>query len=392
MGEAAGTEEQELQDYLLRELISEGKLSYPVVQKIGGELITVTIKKNGPVVFLVTTTKNALHPENETRLLSLEVDDSQEQTKKVLSKVAQIIGMNAAKADIDFTPWHDFQRYLARGNRKVVVPFAEKLATMIPPKSVRLRRDFSQILTATKAHALLHRSHRDVNDRGEIVANIDHDYAVVAELMGNIVAEASGTKISQTMQATISAVEKATKNLPEDQGATSDKVGTLMKLDQSTAWWHLRSACTKGLIVNLETRRGQRGRYRVVADREVEKDEELLPSPRQVATYDAYVHTQPETVSDQEDDVCNTVCTDDCIREDDDPYAYASAYATACAKPLNGNGKVLPYARMHRMHAGTCQACDGKGCPTCRPREYGIGADPFDGLKDPSLRLKGDAA
>src|SRR6516165_10520986 len=124
------------------------------------------------------------------------------------------------------------------------------------------------------------------------------------------------------------AVEKATKNLPEDQGATSDKVGTLMKLDQSTAWWHLRSACTKGLIVNLETRRGQRGRYRVVADREVEKDEELLPSPRQVATYDAYVHTQPETVSDQEDDVCNTVCTDDCIREDDDPYAYASAYAT----------------------------------------------------------------
>jgi len=85
--------------------------------------------------------------------------------------------------------------------------------------------------------------------------------------MGNIVAEASGTKISQTMQDTLSAVEKATKNLPEDPGATSDKVGKLMKLDQSTAWRHLRSACTKGLIVNLETRKGQRGRYRIITSR-----------------------------------------------------------------------------------------------------------------------------
>ena len=49
--------------------------------------------------------------------------------------------------------------------------------------------------------------------------------------MGNIVAEASGTKISQTMQDTLSAVDKATKNLPEDPGATSDKVGKLMKLE-----------------------------------------------------------------------------------------------------------------------------------------------------------------
>ena len=72
MGEAGGAEEQSLQDYLLRELISEGSLRYPVVQKEkGGGLSTVVIEKNGPVAFLVTTTRNSLYPENETRLLSL---------------------------------------------------------------------------------------------------------------------------------------------------------------------------------------------------------------------------------------------------------------------------------------------------------------------------------
>jgi len=48
---------------------------------------------------------------------------------------------------------------------------------------------------------------------------------------------------------------------------------------------------------------------------------------------------------------------------------------------LNGNRKT------------SCQACDGKGCPTCRPRDYGIGdSDPFAILRDPRLPLKGDAA
>ena len=78
MGEASGAEEQELQDYLLRELMSEGRLIYPVVQKVGDELVTVNIEKNGPVAFQVTTTKAALHPENETRMISIDVDDSEE--------------------------------------------------------------------------------------------------------------------------------------------------------------------------------------------------------------------------------------------------------------------------------------------------------------------------
>ena len=39
MGEAAGTEQASFQDYLLRELMSEGRLRYPVPQKVGNDIV-----------------------------------------------------------------------------------------------------------------------------------------------------------------------------------------------------------------------------------------------------------------------------------------------------------------------------------------------------------------
>jgi hypothetical protein len=264
MGEASGADEQTLQDYLLRELMSEGRLRYPVVQKVEGVgLTTVIIEKNGPVAFMVTTTKAALNPENETRMLSLEVDDSAEQTRNVLAKVAHNIGMNAEREAINYEPWHAYQRWLVAGNRNVVVPYAAALSKLIPARSVRLRRDFAQVLLALKAHALLHRYQRPVDDRGQIIADIERDYQAVARLMGGIVAEASGAGISKEVQQTIDAVESATKGMPSDEGTTSDKIGKILKLDQSAAWRRLKVALNGGFIVNLETRPRQRGRYRV---------------------------------------------------------------------------------------------------------------------------------
>ena len=100
MGEAVATEEQSFQDYLLRELISEGRINHVTPQKIGDQITSVTIQKEGPVAFLVTTTKAKLHPENETRMLSLEIDDTERQTKNVLMKVAEVRGLNHPSSSI----------------------------------------------------------------------------------------------------------------------------------------------------------------------------------------------------------------------------------------------------------------------------------------------------
>src|SRR6476660_1825099 len=141
MGEAFNQEEVKFQDYLLRELMSEGVLRYHVPQKQhDGTMKTVTIEKHGPVAFMVTTTRNKLHPENETRMLSIEVDDSAEQTRRVMEMVAEIEGLNRQVAKPELKIWRDYQRWLAAGECRVYVPFARALVALITQtKSVRLR-------------------------------------------------------------------------------------------------------------------------------------------------------------------------------------------------------------------------------------------------------------
>ena len=283
MGEAAGVEEATLQDYLLRELISEGRLRYPVVQRVEAVgLVTTIIEKNGPVSFLVTTTKGQLHPENETRLLSLEIDDSEQQTKRVLRKVAEVEGLDHGEDAIDYAPWHDFQRWLkAVGGHAVVVPFAEALALAIPPASVRLRRDFGQILRAIKVHALLHRRHRLIDDCGRIIADIEYDYATVRDLMNALIAESAGVAVRPGLQETIEAVALETAGLAKDEGASALAVAKRLKLDKSAAWRRLKAAMSEGFLLNLETRRGQPGRYRCTGQKI--EPVEILPPPEAIA-------------------------------------------------------------------------------------------------------------
>jgi hypothetical protein len=280
MGEAIATEEQSFQDYLLRELMSAGRIDYPTAQKVGDQIVTVTITKQGPVAFMVTTTKAKLHPENETRMLSLEIDDSERQTKDVLRKVAEVRGLNRPDL-VDYEPWRDFQRWLEQGDLSVVIPYADSLAEMIPPAAVRLRRDFGQVLCAIDAHALLHREQRARDDKGQIVADIENDYETVRGLMNAILAEGAGVAVNPAMTETIAAVEKATATLPIGDGATAQDISKVLKLDKSAARRRLLKAREEGFVINLEVRKGMQGKYRAT-QQEVELLN-ILPSAEELS-------------------------------------------------------------------------------------------------------------
>ncbi len=70
--------------YLIRSLLSEGRLRYEVVEKTSEGLKPRLIEREGPTGLLVTTTAVKLHPENETRLISLTVTDTHQQTRDVM--------------------------------------------------------------------------------------------------------------------------------------------------------------------------------------------------------------------------------------------------------------------------------------------------------------------
>ena len=109
MGRGRGTEEKTLQDYLLRELISEGILRYPVVKVDGNGIVTESVVKHGPVAFMVTTTKAALHPENETRH-AIDRDGRQRGANAPRARQGGRDSRgNTAQAVVDVDPWRDFQ-------------------------------------------------------------------------------------------------------------------------------------------------------------------------------------------------------------------------------------------------------------------------------------------
>src|SRR6266496_1706865 len=72
----------------------------------------------------------------------------------------------------DLDGWRALQEDLADRPAAVSVPFAGRLAAMIPPVTVRLRRDFPAILGMIRAHALLEQQDRERDGRGRIVATV----------------------------------------------------------------------------------------------------------------------------------------------------------------------------------------------------------------------------
>jgi hypothetical protein len=182
--EAAGMA-SDFGSYLIRSLLSEGGIRYELVEKTKDGMRPRLIEKDGPTGLIVTTTATRLHPENETRLLSLNVRDTSEQTAAVMHGLAR--GQDIGTA-VNYARWQALQKSLEAGERRVAVPFATRLADLIPPVAVRLWRDFRLLLTLIHAHALLHRERRARDDQGRILATLD-DYAAVRELVADLFAE-----------------------------------------------------------------------------------------------------------------------------------------------------------------------------------------------------------
>ena len=167
--------------YLIRTLLSEGVIRHGTVEAIDGQLTATERVREGPAGLITTTTQVSLHPENETRLLSLTTDDSREQTKRVIMSVARrdrisswtsTIGTRSSIGSKD-------------GPRTVAVPFAEQLAELIPPiaDEVAARRGHAAVARAGARAAAPRRP--GIDDRGRMVATLE-DYAEVRELVADV--------------------------------------------------------------------------------------------------------------------------------------------------------------------------------------------------------------
>ena len=299
--EATGVQ-SEMQSYLLRSLLSEGRIRYEFVEKTRDGMRPRLIEREGPTGLLVTTTAASLHPENETRMLTLTVADTREQTELImLAQASRFDG--SAPVPFDAGPWHALQTWLERAEHRVVIPFARCLAKEIAPVAVRLRRDIGTLLSLIQAHAILHQATRGRDGEGRILATLA-DYAAVRRLVAKLIAEGVEAAIPPTVATTVNTL--ATLHATLQRPVTVAELAKELALDKSAMLRRVQVAIRLGYLKNEETERGRPAKLTKGDDLPAEI--ELLPDPEKLlgctvaALSEGYTPLPPLLTDTQEGD------------------------------------------------------------------------------------------
>jgi hypothetical protein len=270
--EAAGMN-SDFQTYLIRSLLSEGKVRYETVEKTSEGMKPRLIEREGPTGLIITTTLTRLHPENETRMLSLAVTDTREQTRDIMAALAGEV----VEDPPDLDTWHSLQEWLAAAEHRVAVTYAGALAAAVPPVAVRLRRDFGALLNLIRAHAILHQASRERDNSGRVIATLE-DYARVRELVADLLSEGIEATVPATVRETVEMVERLRDETEKD--VTIAALAEELELDKSAAWRRVRSAMDRGYLENKEDRKGRPAK--LVAVDALPGEIEILPAPERL--------------------------------------------------------------------------------------------------------------
>jgi len=199
-------------------LLTEGKIRMGLVEKNEkGKNTPITLEVKGFPVFLTTSTNYNMDPESVNRTLLMQVDESQSQTRKIVSHTldsyANLTINDQWQVELeDLTKIAKAYKYLAKHTRDIVIPFGKKLEKQIPITDITIRRDLRKILNLTCVIAFIHASNRIriQDNKGEhfITDNfgeteIQYTYAIIAQPSDFKEAlEIAGDTIQQTLNKT----------------------------------------------------------------------------------------------------------------------------------------------------------------------------------------------
>lgn len=273
--EAAGLT-SDLANYLVRSLVSEGRLRYQTNVPTPHGWQPRLIEREGPTGLLLTTTAVTLHPENETRMLSVPITDSAEQTRQIMRSLAK-----EHKEVVDLTIWHALQDWLTHVARDVTIPYRDVLAEAIPAAGTRLRRDFGLLLQLIRTHAFLQQASRDVAEDGSIVARVE-DYEEVRTLVAPLISEGVEATVNPIVRQTVEAVRTLLENRPQqgaEQGITLKAVAGVLKLDKATVLRRVKLTIHEGYLRNSEPKHRP---YRLELGDPLPEETNLLPALSQL--------------------------------------------------------------------------------------------------------------
>ena len=263
-------------DYIIRTLLSEDCLKYEVTEKgEEGQFKTRLLVKEGPTGFITTTTKLKLHPENETRYFSADLNESIKQTRKIVQNLGKEGKGDQRPEDPGIKiKWQALQKWLGHAHLKAKIPYAEELGNLIDPKAPRIRRDFTKILNLIQAHAVIHQKTRKVRE-GVVIATI-RDYAVIYDLVADLVSVGVEASISRQVRETVRAIIKIGKK-SSLYPVSLTNLARVLKLNKSTTKRRVDQAIELGYLRNEEEKLGKPAKI-VIGD-PMPRDQKVIPLP-----------------------------------------------------------------------------------------------------------------
>ena len=236
----------------MRSLMSDHEMTYEVVEKgSDGAFAARRITKLGPTG-LITTSVKPLGDQASTRMLSVTLSDSEDQTRRILH--AQADRGNFALPPPDTERWVALQYWLEMaGERRVVIPFAHALADLVPARTVRVRRDFAQLLIVIKTVAMLYQLQRDRDPQGSIVATLE-DYGNARWLLEDFFTATVTGGLTKPIRETVDTVGRLISEVGSP--ITQVELAAELKLAPSSVNYRVQRAIRGGWLVDKAQRRG----------------------------------------------------------------------------------------------------------------------------------------
>ncbi len=161
--------------YVVRSLLSEGRVCYQVPQKDeDGKFITVEKRLDGPTSFITTTIIDKLEPQLDDRLFTIHPDESMEQTRAIMSMTARIKDGSFEGVDPKTVEaWKLFHSMLKPVG--VVIPFAGQISSYIQRGSklpIATRRAFNRVMAIIQTVTCAYQYQRSRDSKGRLISEV----------------------------------------------------------------------------------------------------------------------------------------------------------------------------------------------------------------------------
>jgi hypothetical protein len=231
----------------LRLLISDRELVHYVPVKKHGKWALERRVTKGPVASISTTTQDRVEVDDENRNLSIWLDDSPEQTRKIMEAAVEThSGLQANERDC----WYAVQQLIEkRASVPIELPqWFKNLASYARNDNLKARRYFPAFLQACKTVALI-RSFRPAakitNKSPKIIVRFT-DFAITALVFNAVFEHSIDTADDEDFE-----IQKCVRRMSSGKGGavSATELAAEMEISDDRAYSLLRKAARAGTIV-----------------------------------------------------------------------------------------------------------------------------------------------